>query len=377
MPDSDVDFDPEADLDASGRHAEVRQEGRQYLLIDAGSRNGTWLNGERVRHAVLKEGDEVEFGKGGPVIVVLEVEHEPSQKPRPLRQTSGKIVRTETDIVPETVSHEFLKSMDIQPTNPNATLPRRPDNEFEFPPRKHDRQAGSRWIWFVVALFGVTALAFVGVLRKRAPDTEVLAKKVAAAAGAQVRASTLHIQAGDSPERCSAFYVQPKIAVTTARCVSAVRKAVSASAKVDVKSLDGDKTEIVRMWRHPGFVEAQSSPDVALIELSKVGPPIALAEGNRGSIEPGDRLYVFDAKGTALPVAVDSLASLARGESGDRSAIVHRASVVRGSPLVDERGAVVGIQAGVLPGDPFGRAYAVRVELARGLLAGLEQSHVF
>ena len=26
MPDSDVDFDPEVDLDASGRHAEIRDE---------------------------------------------------------------------------------------------------------------------------------------------------------------------------------------------------------------------------------------------------------------------------------------------------------------------------------------------------------------
>ena len=50
MPDSDVNFDPEVDLDASGRHAEIRNEDGRYLLIDTGSRNGTWLNGQRIKH---------------------------------------------------------------------------------------------------------------------------------------------------------------------------------------------------------------------------------------------------------------------------------------------------------------------------------------
>jgi predicted component of type VI protein secretion system len=66
QPDSDVAFDPQADLDASGRHAEVRRERGQYYLVDSGSRNGTWLNGHRVDRAVLSSGDEIEFGHGGP-----------------------------------------------------------------------------------------------------------------------------------------------------------------------------------------------------------------------------------------------------------------------------------------------------------------------
>ena len=57
MPDSDVNFDPEVDLDASGRHAEIRNEDGRYLLIDTGSRNGTWLNGHRIKHSALSSGD--------------------------------------------------------------------------------------------------------------------------------------------------------------------------------------------------------------------------------------------------------------------------------------------------------------------------------
>ena len=73
MPDSDVDFDPEVDLDASGRHAEIRDEDGRYLLIDTGSRNGTWLNGQRVKHAALNTGDEIEFGRGGPRLEITSV----------------------------------------------------------------------------------------------------------------------------------------------------------------------------------------------------------------------------------------------------------------------------------------------------------------
>ncbi|MGB8225043.1 MAG: FHA domain-containing protein [Polyangiales bacterium] len=71
MPDSDVNFDPEVDLDASGRHAEIRNEDGRYLLIDMGSRNGTWLNGQRIKHAALHDGDEIELGRGGPKLEIV------------------------------------------------------------------------------------------------------------------------------------------------------------------------------------------------------------------------------------------------------------------------------------------------------------------
>jgi hypothetical protein len=66
LPDNDVAFDPHADLDASGRHAEIRREGGQWVLIDVGSRNGTLVAGRKVTRHVLTTGDEIEFGLGGP-----------------------------------------------------------------------------------------------------------------------------------------------------------------------------------------------------------------------------------------------------------------------------------------------------------------------
>jgi DNA-binding response OmpR family regulator len=47
----------------SREHAQVRKEGRRVILIDLGSTNGTFLNGERVLAPVeLRDGDSVSIG---------------------------------------------------------------------------------------------------------------------------------------------------------------------------------------------------------------------------------------------------------------------------------------------------------------------------
>ena len=51
------------DPNVSRTHAEVRPRGGSWVLIDAGSTNGSTLNGRRIEGAeVLKPGDEIEIG---------------------------------------------------------------------------------------------------------------------------------------------------------------------------------------------------------------------------------------------------------------------------------------------------------------------------
>jgi hypothetical protein len=76
QPSNDIAFDPHADLDASGHHAEVRREAGQWILVDLGSRNGTLIGGRPIQRHVLTSGDEVEFGTGGPR-VRIEIEEPP------------------------------------------------------------------------------------------------------------------------------------------------------------------------------------------------------------------------------------------------------------------------------------------------------------
>lgn len=67
-PDSGIFLD---DVTVSRRHAEVRRgDDGEYRLADAGSLNGTYLDGERIEEAALREGAQVQIGKYRLVFVI-------------------------------------------------------------------------------------------------------------------------------------------------------------------------------------------------------------------------------------------------------------------------------------------------------------------
>jgi pSer/pThr/pTyr-binding forkhead associated (FHA) protein len=59
-PESDIFLD---DVTVSRRHAEFRREGGEFVVVEVGSLNGTYVNREPVDTAVLANGDEVQIGK--------------------------------------------------------------------------------------------------------------------------------------------------------------------------------------------------------------------------------------------------------------------------------------------------------------------------
>ena len=69
--DMDIRFDPQKDIDVSGRHAEIRHEKGRYTIQDLSSTNGTYVNGTRLTEPrELRNGDRVQFGGDGPDIEV-------------------------------------------------------------------------------------------------------------------------------------------------------------------------------------------------------------------------------------------------------------------------------------------------------------------
>ena len=52
-----------SDAGVSRRHAEVRREGDEWVLVDLGSTNGTVVNGRTVRRHRLSPGDRIEVGE--------------------------------------------------------------------------------------------------------------------------------------------------------------------------------------------------------------------------------------------------------------------------------------------------------------------------
>jgi pSer/pThr/pTyr-binding forkhead associated (FHA) protein len=59
-PDSEISLD---DITVSRRHAEIERTPDGYLVRDAGSLNGTYVNQDRVETAALRHGDELQIGK--------------------------------------------------------------------------------------------------------------------------------------------------------------------------------------------------------------------------------------------------------------------------------------------------------------------------
>jgi hypothetical protein len=59
-PDSEIMLD---DITVSRRHVSIERTAQGYLVADAGSLNGTYINQERVDRAFLRHGDELQIGK--------------------------------------------------------------------------------------------------------------------------------------------------------------------------------------------------------------------------------------------------------------------------------------------------------------------------
>ncbi len=58
--DSDIALD---DITVSRRHSEIHRSGSTYIVRDAGSLNGTYVNQQRIDVVELKQGDELQVGK--------------------------------------------------------------------------------------------------------------------------------------------------------------------------------------------------------------------------------------------------------------------------------------------------------------------------
>jgi hypothetical protein len=147
-PSADVRFDPDRDLDVSGRHAAVFRQGDDWVVRDLGSTNGTWVNGVRIKgDQVLAPNDVLRFGSGGPQLV--------------FRPASGAL-----PTVP--VTHVIAS---------RPTTPLRPADSTTARIRVEVRRQTATWkrvtlVVGVVAVVGVLALLQITAGRSRADTAE-------------------------------------------------------------------------------------------------------------------------------------------------------------------------------------------------------------
>jgi class 3 adenylate cyclase len=117
-----------ADHEISRRHARVRPDGPSLVIEDLGSANGTWVNGRRVEHAVLHNGDVLTLGRTTLEVVAPEAlmaRPEPSSsllrpagtapsiRPRPIEGELRPITALFADVVGSTALGEQLDPDEI------------------------------------------------------------------------------------------------------------------------------------------------------------------------------------------------------------------------------------------------------------------------
>jgi serine protease Do len=157
-PSCDVKFDPDNDL-VSRRHAKITQAPGNpagYTIADLGSRNGTFVNRQRIFGPVaLNVGDNVQLGAGGPEFVF---------SLDPLPPSAMKATRLADDVVVGPAAANMLPTRESAPdyAAPQAPMPMAPAGVGKATVERMiaDTKKKSNLTLFVVV--GVLLLAMVG-----------------------------------------------------------------------------------------------------------------------------------------------------------------------------------------------------------------------
>jgi ABC-type multidrug transport system ATPase subunit/pSer/pThr/pTyr-binding forkhead associated (FHA) protein len=114
----------------SRRHAEFRFKNGRCLLVDTNSSFGTFLNGRRITEPVeVQPGARVQFGAGGPVMLVAHIELAAPTPPPNLAE-----METRRDIIGAGPDEMTAPRPPVQPTPPTGPQPPRPQQPPPAPP---------------------------------------------------------------------------------------------------------------------------------------------------------------------------------------------------------------------------------------------------
>ena len=184
-PMSDLRFDPERDLDVSGRHAELRGIEGRWTLHDMGSTNGTFVNGVRVESPVeLHEGDVITFGGQGPRAKV----HLDVAADAPVRaSTPATALRPSANRAPV-----------AEPAEASRTLRRTTGERVAAAVREETRWLKQVLVIGGVALVGGVAIAFWLGHRQSSKELQAIEQLVAQSESASVKLQGELMARGDT-----------------------------------------------------------------------------------------------------------------------------------------------------------------------------------
>lgn len=118
-PSSHLQFDPDFDLDVSGRHAVITLKGSHWIIRDRGSMNGTLVNGHTIASdTALDDTDQIRFGPTGPIVEFRLV---PDGTPDGILETSKARAKQEPPrATPRPTGKAATRHVDDEPRNAAA-----------------------------------------------------------------------------------------------------------------------------------------------------------------------------------------------------------------------------------------------------------------
>lgn len=384
-PENEVVFDAHADLDASTRHAELRQEEAQWVLVDVGSSNGTFTGGQKITQQVIPEGSpcEFEFGSGGPRIRIYI--GDPVSLVVPMTIVGGK----KQPAPPATIAQNAgparqagrrSVAMMVQKAMADANEKHGIGKSTMFMKSMVDQAMHASTKRFKFILIGMSA-AFVLAVGALVVWNVVLSKKTVAVvrgggdAGSMIARENhdalwlLAFVDADGAENpfCSSFAVAPKFLATNSHCVDVINSLQAQKLKIfAVRNGDPKKRlDIASVLKHPDYTGSrqQQSTDVALVEVAgTMEKTVKLATHEHlHELTTGATIFVYGfpgrlAKPTA-PEATQTNGMIGRitrlnetaGPAEENILIQHSAFTMEGtsgSPVFDSTGVVVAVNAG-------------------------------
>ncbi len=96
---NDIQFDPETELIVSREHGKIVKKADDcFIIVDNGSRNGTFVNGKKVvGNVLLQPGDEVRLGENGPAFI-FDLDPKPYRAPLPTQLVNISPATTTIDV---------------------------------------------------------------------------------------------------------------------------------------------------------------------------------------------------------------------------------------------------------------------------------------
>jgi len=247
-PTSVIRFDMAGDREVSTRHAEICEEDGSYSISDAGSTNGTWVNGTRLHGPRrLNAGDLVRLGRTGPTLRVVSVDD----------------VRW----------HDTIEdSVRLPPVNDASSTNRQ--NTRQFMVTMVETRTRSFKVAVLAIVIAVAGLGIGGWLYARTINTEdpQLWSDVTAPAIRLANDDAIVLIESEVPgQRCAGgcegtgFAISPSGLIVTNRHV--VMQGGTAANKVRVKFAN------TSAWLPATFVKAaiRADVDLALVQVSKAG----------------------------------------------------------------------------------------------------------